>query len=362
MKIFNNKWDIGWGITSQCNMNCEFCYSKSARNGEEDITLKRLIKFIDNNNDKIASINFGTGENSLLDDWFTLIAYIKQTYPTISIAVTTNGFLGHIANKKDRYKKIIKECINEIDVSLDFANQLKHNNIRGNPNAFNWVLETLKLASDISITTTIVFIGLEETLMFDNIHKLFKIAKDYGAFVRLNIYRPTNPNIKPPPIKIIYNALDEIISTYQVVSLADPLFSALFSDRTSIDASGYNSLRILPDGSITPSTYLVQKEWKAGHIFEENILEKIRERIQFINIKNIIPVACKDCNLLKRCKGGAKDRRILTFGNLNEKDPLCDYHNKDLKIKSKAVYTESTGTPHIHDGYLPTLIFSSNKI
>ena len=72
------KYSVGWGVTSLCNMNCRFCYSKYKREGRDDLSLNDWIKFFEENREVIGNINFGTGENSLCDDWFHLIKVIRS--------------------------------------------------------------------------------------------------------------------------------------------------------------------------------------------------------------------------------------------------------------------------------------------
>lgn len=72
------KWNIGWGAIAACNMNCEFCYSKNKRKNISSLTLSNWINFIDENYNSIRSINYGTGESSMCNDWYTLIRYIKK--------------------------------------------------------------------------------------------------------------------------------------------------------------------------------------------------------------------------------------------------------------------------------------------
>ena len=51
---------------------------------EKDINPEYWYKFIDKNANLIESINYGTGENSLSQDWFELIHHIRSKYPNKS--------------------------------------------------------------------------------------------------------------------------------------------------------------------------------------------------------------------------------------------------------------------------------------
>ena len=43
------KYNIGWGLTNACNMNCKFCYSKETRDSSKNLGVDDWIKFIDEN-------------------------------------------------------------------------------------------------------------------------------------------------------------------------------------------------------------------------------------------------------------------------------------------------------------------------
>lgn len=68
--------DVGWGIVSACNMKCKFCYSADVRQEirNANVGIKDWISFVDRNSENIDSINYGTGENSLLDIGTSLLA------------------------------------------------------------------------------------------------------------------------------------------------------------------------------------------------------------------------------------------------------------------------------------------------
>lgn len=124
------------------------------------------------------------------------------------------------------------------------------------------------------------------------------------------------------------------IDSFRVRFVFDSLFSAILTTQSFIDPSGIDSLRILANGDITPSTYLIQDEYVIGNIREDPSLKNIENNIKNI-ICNILPDECGNCILKDRCKGGVIDRRYLWYNNLERKDPYCQgppmievyYHN-----------------------------------
>ena len=349
---------IGWGVTASCNMKCSFCYSKGVRKDHKDLNLDVLMSFIDRNAESIDSVNYGTGENTLSENWFHLLQYVNQRYPAIRQALTTNGSLSQINESK---WSSVMSALDEVDISFDFRDESSHNNFRGHSMASSWAVKTLEMCRNYNITTTLVIMGIEETLDLENLDGIFALAKQYNAFVRINIYRPNNSdNLSILSYHTLHKSIKHIINNYKVVSMADPLFSAIVMGKEKVDASGRTSLRILPDGSITTSTYLTEPEWVRANIADANIgSPDFIQNMQKGLSRPVYPPECENCPVKSLCGGGAIDRRILWYGTLLERDPYCPFRNGERPSdwSVNIPYTQGRG-PQIHDGYLPTLIFS----
>ncbi|MGL4874448.1 MAG: radical SAM/SPASM domain-containing protein [Clostridium sp.] len=353
------KWNIGWGTVSSCNMKCGFCYSKNVRKESNDLGYDDWRKFIDENYQYINAINYGTGENSISDDWFKLINYINSKYQ-IEQALTTNGFISERIKNDKNLENIFLKSIKEVDVSLDFANKDRHNSLRGQVNAYDWAINTLEFCSKNNITTTIVFLGTNETLEIQNLEGLFNVAKKYKCKLRMNLFRPThgiNENSKKyiADFESIIKGLEFINNEHKILAIDDPLFgSLLIKNYKGVDPSGSQSLRVLGDGSITPSTYLISKEFIIGNISEKNILSKIDCQVDF---EKLVPESCLECTNVNSCKGGVLDRRVLWYGSFNAADPYCHKKlNLDNEIKQIEL-EEDVNFESIHHGYLPTMFF-----
>lgn len=357
------KYNIGWGLTNCCNMNCKFCYSKDTRENINDIGISDWIKFIDENHNYIDSINYGTGENVINDDFFNFILYVRNKYPTIVQSLTSNGYIYEKVSNNQKFYEIYKNCIDEVDISLDFADKEKHNLFRGQPKAYDWAINSLDMLKKDNKKSTIVFVGFEETMTKQNVDGLFKIASKYNSLVRLNIYRPVseceeiNKNFK-----LSYNTLKKVleymIEKYQTVSLSDILLGNMYlEDPNVVENTGIDSIRILPDGSICPSTYLIKEEFRnVYNIKQPKILEQIKFE-KFIDAP--IPQECNNCKIKDNCKGGVYDRRILWNNSLDKRDPYCPFENNDL-LPNKKVKVLKKERVSVHDGYLPTMFFKNN--
>ena len=356
------KYNVGWGLTNSCNMNCKFCYSKETRKNTKNVTIEDWIKFVNENHEYIDSINYGTGENTISDDFFKFILYVRTNYPTITQSLTSNGYIHERVKKNKKLYEIYKKCIDEVDVSLDFATAEKHNYFRGQPKAFEWAINTLEMLKKDDKKATIVFVGFEESMSKSNVDGLFQIAKKYNAILRLNIYRPVSESLEINKkfilkYKTLIETLEHINNNYKIISLNDVLFGNLYAKNANIsENTGIDSIRILPDGSICPSTYLIDENYRSDYNIKQ---EKVLTYLKFEEFTNPpIPDSCKSCEIQSQCRGGVYDRRILWKKTLKERDPYCPFENNDNINKEKFRILKRERVS-VHDGYLPTMFFKN---
>jgi len=368
----NTIWKVGWGFTNKCNMNCAFCYSRIHRKKSKDIPedqkLESCKKFIDKNHDSVSDINYGTSENALSKKWFEFFEYVYRNYKNIRQGITTNGTFGKVLQQNGKIRDWAIDALNDVDVSLDFCDPKLHNRFRGKKDAYEFAIETLKLCKENDIERSIVMLATPETFTKNNLEGLFEIASDFGANLRVNIYEPVmeQPFYMFNRFRISYkqfmSVLEHILMNHKVIKLNDPLFSSIFGlNQCKGDCTGHKSLRILPDGSLTPSTYLITPRWFAGNIYDNpNInLSNIKDSEAFQKLlASPLPKECNKCEFKKFCIGGVYVRRILWYNTLDEKDPYCPYRhsnrfNFDINIDVKEKHKKL-----VHEDYLPTLIFS----
>ncbi len=363
------KWVVGWGVVSSCNMNCKFCYSRKKRVVEKDIEPKYWYEFIDKNAHLIESINYGTGENSLSQDWWDFINYIRTNYPDIIQSVTTNGYISEAIKKDEAKKDIFLNAIDEVDVSLDFADDGKHNDFRGQKNAYKWAMNMLDFCHKNNKRLTIVSLGSDLVVTKENMRGIFDIADKYGAMLRMNIYRPTNgidefsKRFMLSKERLI-DFLKWVSEEYEILRLDDALLSAVIFGEKNSDPSGVNSIRILPNGDISPSTYLIQDNFIVGNLkdgIDLNELKDLKDHKLDNIVQNVIPKKCKNCKYVDMCEGGVVDRRYLWNGSLNERDPYCFVDDKELMSKVEGIKASDETIESVHDGYLPTMFFKSKQ-
>lgn len=356
-----SRWSIGWGVTARCNMHCSFCYSEGARKDSMDLPLGILTDFVHSNQSKIDSINYGTGENTLSSTWFHLIRVVRDRYPRISQALTTNGYLAAAVDHSPSQRELVRKCLDEVDVSLDFPDRNRHTILRGHPEAYDWALETLDLVRADGLIPTIVFVGLNETMDLENLSALVALAREKDAFLRLNIFRPNGETDSRLSYVTLMRGLRYLFDSCSVVCVSDPLVAAVLLRQRAVDHTGIRSARILPDGSVTPATYLVEKKWEAANIRDRIDLTELPRKASFrVFSGNVVPHICQGCRIGGLCGGGTKDRRLLWYGTLSERDPYCPFRHSDALPEPipPVHFSCPNGRPIIHAAYLPTVVLS----
>ncbi|MEM4332147.1 MAG: radical SAM protein [Candidatus Micrarchaeia archaeon] len=351
------KWKLGWGYTSSCNMHCGHCYSKKVRcetSIQKDNKLKFAKMFIRSNKQYIESINYGTGENVLDKTWWKLFEFCA-TETGILQGLTTNGSLAKFVQHVELIKKL-----NDVDVSIDFGESKLHDNFRGFKGAWKLAVDTLDLCNSNSISRTIVTVAMNINFNENNMELILKLASEYNSNIRINILRPTYPGLKKYVVEPLqfYKVMKWLLQNTYVVSISDVLFSSILREnKYKGDFVGKSSMRILENGEITPSTYLIDATWRTSNIFTDNI--SLRAFKFEILEKNPVPVRCTKCSLASQCMGGTIDRRILWGRTLLERDPYCPSLNNialnyfdDINI----VYDVSKNNTFVHEDYLPTII------
>lgn len=359
----HSKWSVGWGFSELCNMDCSFCYSRKTRSKyAERRSLQSAKAFISKNSEKIKSINWGTGENTLDPLWWELIDWVKQEYPFIKHALTTNGSLFTCVKNSLIKESIALRSISEIDVSLDFSEEYLHNNYRGVQKAYSMALNCMKWSVQNEKLTTLVMVGTSQTLKLENIRGLLKLARGLGVLLRINLLREIfpMPELRPSPQNIL-NALKVVMEQSVIIGISDPLFSSFFNIEPSTPTTFDRSCRILPNGGITPSTYLVSNDWIGYNIYNNDVsFSKLQSSEEFKRFNNTtIPSRCKDlgCRYQLSCRGGSHDRRWLTFKSFSHPDPFCPIFDDNCKVdfSNWRIVTKKVST--VHEDYLPTLIF-----
>lgn len=330
-------YSIGVGITNKCNLQCPHCYSRE--DTVYDIDTEELLYLL--RNVPVDSINLGTGESILCDDFFKIIEFVHSK--NIKLSLTTNGYtVSKLENKHLKY-------FNDIDFSLDFPMEVDHNHFRKG-NISSLLLSGIERCKKEAVECSLATAMMNVNYMYMN--EMVKLAQDLGVNLRVNIYKPVNTDKFTLTYDQFWEGIRLLFSNSSIISCSEPIVNALIGNKTLDGGSpcGKKSLRIKPDGTIVPCVYLKDStcsirefadSYKSGKDIDNEILH------------NDVPQYCIDnCEHFRVCKGGCYSRRFYGKG-VDSPDDYCFIMKNSLpEIK----YKWGAKKDLVHSDYLCTII------
>lgn len=189
-------------LTNKCNLRCKTCKIWKEKN--EEMSSKEYEKIFKNINKKILWITLTGGEVFLRADLQDIILNIHKYLKPGYLNIPTNGMMTDIIIKNT--ENILKHCKNiklKINLSIDDIGE-KQNNIRGNKNSFNNVVNTfikLKKLKNKNLT-----VGIGTVLSSYNVQNY----KEIGNLI--NLLQPDSFVYEIAQVRREFNNLGERIS------------------------------------------------------------------------------------------------------------------------------------------------------
>lgn len=336
-------FSIGIGITNKCNFNCSHCYSREEKSYDLDFRqIKDLCESLN-----ISSINFGTGESGLHEDFSKIIEYVRQR--GIKTALTTNGYTVSLINDG---------CLsgfNDIDFSVDFANRDMHDGFRG-AGAYSSVQKGVERCKRLGVEVSFACAMMKDNYMM--MDKMVALARDFNVNLRVNIYKPVHTEKHLLTYDEFWEGIRRLFASSKIVSCSEPIVNAVLKNKTLDGGSrcGKKSLRIRPDAGIVPCVYWNTRTSSIDELVKyktEMSPAEFDEYIEDITYETkIIPRECECCDSLDICQGGCAARRL--YNNMDKPDPYC------FKLYGKEVpelkYEWGDSKDLVHSSYLCTII------
>jgi len=353
---------VGWGF-GRCNMRCAHCYNASSLAGQIPVYSAEVLKSVaDRICPGIKDINFGTGEFLCNPNVLDLIRHIRANYPRVDMSVTTNGYTIVQMDPAE-----VKSIFNDVDVSLDFPDEARHNGFRVHPKAWEWATSAMEILRNLRIQHTVVTCVTSQTTDADLLG-LLSMADRYQAFMRINWYRQVGRGVSGGLRITAARAWEivELLAPRVIFSSLDPVFAGPLGVKCQCCPAGVKSARIHQDGSVTAYPFLKGPEWTAGNILDSaTTLDTIHVSAAFTRLRERpLPAVCVTCPFAKSCKGGCVTRAALHNGGIGEVDDYCPVTSGLLgrveKLRGKVIVQKQGNL--VHDGYLCTTIMKPNPL
>ncbi len=174
-------------ITNQCDCSCLYCsancHNSSTKTTQRKLSLNDWKRVIGELQDLgVSYLGFTGGEPLLHPDIEELVSTIDHR--SVSV-LFTNGI--HLTYEKARSLK--EAGLFAISISLDSADEQKHNQTRGNPLAFKSALQAITNAKKVGLYTIVQPVLFKSDLTWHNLDQLLRLAKKHGAH-EVRIHKP----------------------------------------------------------------------------------------------------------------------------------------------------------------------------
>jgi len=339
-------------VTGKCNLNCDFCYSKSGAANNSSLKLEEIKNFLEQiPEEHRKEIVISGGEPFIYDNIVELIKELKCSLKFEKIRMITNGTVGH-----DKYEEV-SEYIDSIQFSVDGPNQEIHDISRG-AGSFNKMMLGIQEAKKsnfklimISFTPTVKnykYLKEMPRFAYDNkikrihITKLMPVGRGVNSKKELSLtLKEFNEELEKfyeeylkvmrvvrdnREIKEIGKEESEKTQYIEVSMAGDFTLRVKMKGRIKSCGAGDGLISINYDGGIYPCPSLHLKQYKMGSIGDktEDILDRGRNFGFLLSVENT-ESDCYECKYKYFCGGGCK-ARALDMNGVNNSNEECSEH------------------------------------
>ena len=315
--------NVTWEITLKCNLKCVHCLSDAGPTLDHELTTDECRILVDQWTAlKVFQVNIGGGEPFIREDFLYLLDYAHEN--GLVTCVSTNGilidkaFAERLAGLKMLY----------LQVSLDGATPEVNDRIRGK-GTYGKILDALGcLASHgvpFSINTVLT------RLNFHQLEDLRKLAKEYGADLRVSRFRPSGRGKKSMdwlgPHKDQLETFADWLNEHDLVRTGDSFFCLTSENRRrkGLDMCGAAKLTccVSPTGQVYPCAFLQEGPFHAGNVPEGSFKDLWNHSPVFDRFRNLDVKSCLDCRRFETCRGGCPAVAYHTYDDISMPDPEC---------------------------------------
>jgi MoaA/NifB/PqqE/SkfB family radical SAM enzyme len=221
-------------ITKQCPLNCEHCFEWDNLNKKDRLSTPDIIQIVQEyQNYGTTQIMFSGGEPLMRKN--DLCKILDEAEPGTDFWIITSG-LGLTLETAQLLKK---HGLTGVMVSLDHHEPLRHNQFRGNMNAYKWATEAVMNSNKAGLATALSLCATKRFVHEDNLSGYMNLAKNLGvSFVQ----------ILEPRAAGRYKGLDVMLGEKEL-QLLDEIYlkynsSPKFKEYPIVNSLGYHQRKV----------------------------------------------------------------------------------------------------------------------
>lgn len=315
--------NVTWEMTLECNLRCDHCLSDSGIQSTDELSNNECFKVVDQlANLKVFQINIGGGEPFIRNGFFEIIDYMHSK--ALVTCVSTNGTLidNNIARRLAKMKMLY------LQVSLDGSTAEINDQIRG-AGTYLRILEAIECLArhkvPFSINTVLT------RLNFNQLDSLRKLAKDFGAELRVSRFRPSGRGKKSKtflgPNKNQLESFASWLEEHDMVRTGDSFFCLTSESRRrkGLDMCGAAKMTccIAPNGNVYPCAFMQEEIFLAGNLRTSSFKGIWDHAPMFFQLRNLNVQSCQTCRRFEVCRGGCPAVAFHTHREIVMPDPEC---------------------------------------
>lgn len=300
-------------ITSDCNLHCQYCYSKD----KPSLSRQNWLEIMKQGKDMGAKIvQFLGGEPLLSKDlWPLFHEALKMKYRVILV---TNGTL-----LEDTHIKMLQQFKNRVMVFINIDEPSVFEALCGTREQSEKSWESIRLLSNAHIPVRGFVTVTRHNLPYLK-KLLYKLGK-FGAFPAVERFQPVCSSIVNQELGLSREQWAEAMRI--TVNVAKAL-NMTFPERRLSGLTGYHcsdyvsSMTVMQNGTVVPCAFLPEAQGIGDASSEP--LNLLWQRYKRYRKKWLcIPEACQSCDHAYTCRGGCKSYVFRSTGRFDQKDPLC---------------------------------------
>ena len=183
-------------VTNRCGYHCWHC-SKTKRTGAE-LSLKTWQQIMMRLQDAgVSLIGLTGGEPLFREDLEEILRTVNKSRAATIMFTSGEGL------SRERLASLVAAGLDYVAVSLDHYDKLKHNQMRGSPDAFETALQAIEVCLSAGVYTAVQVMARRELLVNGHMKKFIAFVRDLGV--------PEIRIVEPMPTGELFSGRDEVL-------------------------------------------------------------------------------------------------------------------------------------------------------